>query len=147
MPIDDDAVEVRARGWQTLAVLHGLIESELDRSLMRTVGLSVVEYTVLDVLSRQDGWHMRMQQLARATALSPSATTRLVARLEARGLLRRILCEDDRRGIYSELTPAGQDLHKVAGPTHDEALFTTLVEARRHPELCAVVDALYPADA
>ena len=40
---------------------------------------------MLDALSRQDGWHMRMQQLARAAALSPSATTRLVNRLEDRG--------------------------------------------------------------
>ena len=65
---------------------------------------------MLDALSRQDGWHMRMQQLARAAALSSSATTRLVTRLEDRGLLTRILCADDRRGIYTELTPAGSEL-------------------------------------
>ena len=53
---------------------------------------------------------MRMQQLARAAALSPSATTRLVNRLEDRGLLTRILCRDDRRGIYTELTEAGREL-------------------------------------
>ena len=70
MGIKDDAVEVRAQGWRTLAALHGLIEAELERSLQAEAQLSVVEYTVLDALSRQDGWHMRMQQLARATALS-----------------------------------------------------------------------------
>ena len=105
MGIKDDAVEVRAQGWRTLAALHGLIEAELERSLQAEAQLSVVEYTVLDALSRQDGWHMRMQQLSRATALSASATTRLVNRLEDRGLLTRILCADDRRGIYTELTP------------------------------------------
>ena len=70
MGIKDDAVEVRAQGWRTLAALHGLIEAELERALQAVAQLSVVEYTVLDALSRQDGWHMRMQQLARATALS-----------------------------------------------------------------------------
>ena len=94
MGIADDAVEVRAQGWRTLAALHGLIEAELERALAASVDLSVVEYTVLDALSRQDGWHMRMQQLARAAALSPSATTRLVNRLEDRALLTRILCAD-----------------------------------------------------
>ena len=89
MGIKDDAVEVRAQGWRTLAALHGLIEAELERALRREPQLSVVEYTVLDALSRQDGWHMRMQQLARAAALSASATTRLVNRLEDRGLLTR----------------------------------------------------------
>ena len=60
---------------------------------------------------------MRMQQLARAAALSPSATTRLVNRLEDRGLLTRIICADDRRGIYTELTAAGPGLAaQSAGP-------------------------------
>ena len=84
MGIGDDAVEVRAQGWRTLAALHGLIETALERALQAGHDLSVVEFTVLDALSRQDGWHMRMAQLARAAALSSSATTRLVNRLEER---------------------------------------------------------------
>ena len=143
MGIGDDAVEVRAQGWRTLAALHGLIESALERSLAEAVELSVVEYTVLDALDRQDGWHMRMQQLARAAALSPSATTRLVNRLEDRGLLTRILCADDRRGIYTELTAAGRTLYERARPIHDAALAAVLEGAATQPELAPVVDALH----
>jgi DNA-binding MarR family transcriptional regulator len=142
MGIADDAVEVRAQGWRTLAALHGFIESELERELTRAVRLSVVEYTVLDALARQDGWHMRMQQLARASALSPSATTRLVNRLEERALLTRVLCEDDRRGIYTELTGAGHQLLDAARPVHDSALARALAGARELPELAPLVDAL-----
>ena len=148
MGIKDDAVEVRAQGWRTLAALHGLIESELERSLQAEAQLSVVEYTVLDALSRQHGWHMRMQQLARATALSSSATTRLVTRLEDRGLLTRILCVDDRRGIYTELTAAGDALLEQARPTHDATLHEAIEQAKQVPELTPLVDALdalYPA--
>lgn len=145
MGIADDAVEVRAQGWRTLAALHGMIEAELERALATSVDLSVVEYTVLDALSRQDGWHMRMQQLARAAALSPSATTRLVNRLEDRALLTRILCADDRRGIYTELTAAGRALYERAQPIHDETLERVLAEAERQPELAPVVEALHGA--
>src|SRR5689334_14681847 len=143
MGIADDAVEVRAHGWRTLAALHGYIEAELERDLTREVRLSVVEYTVLDALARQDGWHMRMQQLARASALSPSATTRLVNRLEERGLLTRILCADDRRGIYTELTGPGRELLDSARPTHDEALSAALDQARQTPELAELADVLH----
>lgn len=143
MGIADDAVEVRAQGWRTLAALHGLIESQLERALSGAVDLSVVEYTVLDALSRQDGWHMRMQQLARAAALSPSATTRLVTRLEDRGLLTRILCADDRRGIYTELTTKGRDLFEQARPLHDAALEQALADAEEQPELASIVQALH----
>ncbi len=138
MGIADDAVEVRAQGWRTLAAVHGLIEAALEKALQREHDLSVVEYTVLDALSRQDGWHMRMQQLARAAALSASATTRLVTRLENRGLLTRILCADDRRGIYTELTPAGRALLRKARPLHDEVLRTALDEAGDVPELAGL---------
>lgn len=145
MGIADDAVEIRAQGWRRLAALHGLIEAELERELQTAHGLSIVEYTVLDALSRQDGWHMRMQQLARAAALSSSATTRLVTRLEGRGLLTRILCADDRRGIYTELTASGQQILATARPTHDRALEESLARAATIAELAPLVAAL-PSD-
>ena len=138
MGIADDAVEIRAQGWRTLAAVHGMVEAALEKTLQAEHQLSVVEFTVLDALSRQDGWHMRMQQLARAAALSASATTRLVTRLENRGLLTRILCADDRRGIYTELTPAGRKLLEKARPLHDDVLRTTLEEAGEIPELAAL---------
>ncbi|MFD1811728.1 MarR family winged helix-turn-helix transcriptional regulator [Rhodococcus gannanensis] len=143
MGIADDAVEVRAKGWRTLAALHGLLDTELERALQREHDLSVVEFTVLDALGRQDGWHMRMAQLARAAALSSSATTRLVNRLEDRGLLARYLCEDDRRGIYTEVTEAGRALLDRARPTHDATLEASLESARATPELAPLVDALH----
>lgn len=123
--------------------LHGLIEGHLERELSRGHRLSVVEFTVLDALSRQDGWHMRMSQLARAAGLSSSATTRLVNRLEERGLLHRILCADDRRGIYTELTPAGSRLLAEARPTHDRVLEEALREAETLPELGPLVQAVH----
>jgi DNA-binding MarR family transcriptional regulator len=139
MGIRDDAVEIRAQGWRALAALHGILDARLERALQAGHGLSVVEYTVLDALSRQDGWHMRMQQLSRAAALSSSATTRLVTRLEQRGLLTRILCADDRRGIYTELTESGRGLLTRAKPTHAAALTEAADEARGIPELAPLV--------
>jgi DNA-binding MarR family transcriptional regulator len=141
--VADDAVEIRSQGWRTLAALHGLLESELERALQRDHDLSVVEYTVLDALNRQDGWHMRMAQLARAAALSSSATTRLVNRLENRGLLTRILCDDDRRGIYTELTPAGRAALDAARPTHDATLEAALDQAAEIPELAHLARVLH----
>lgn len=143
MSVEDTAVEVRAQGWRTLAALHDRIEADLEKALQQRAGLSVVEFTMLDVLGRQPGsWHMRMQQVSRATALSASATTRLVNRLEERSLLTRVLCLDDRRGIYTELTPAGKKLLDDVRPAYDAALEASLAAARAVPELAPLVDAL-----
>ena len=74
--------------------------------------------------------------------MSASATTRLVNRLEDRGLLTRILCADDRRGIYTELTPSGIALLEQSRPVHDATLERALAEAQEVPELAPLVDAL-----
>jgi DNA-binding MarR family transcriptional regulator len=109
----------------------------------------VSEYSVLDALARQDGFHLRMNQLSTAVVLSQSATTRLVTRLEDRSLLQRHLCPTDRRGIYTEVTPAGHELLEMARPAHDSALAEALADAEQLPELAPLVAALatltYPA--
>ena len=125
--------------WRTLSSLHGLVEAELERALD---GLSLVEYTVLDALSEQQERHLRMHEVARVTTLSNSAATRLVNRLEDRGLVARILCDDDHRGIYSELTEAGREALEAARPQHDAALARALESAAGEPELAPLVAAL-----
>ncbi|MEV4165868.1 MarR family winged helix-turn-helix transcriptional regulator [Nonomuraea dietziae] len=142
MEIDDDAAEARAQGWRTLAALHARIEDTLERALQREHDLSVSEYSVLDVLARQHGFHLRMNQLSRAVVLSRSATTRLVTRLEQRGLLQRYLCPDDRRGVYTELTAEGRAALEQARPTHDASLADALRQAEGLPELAPLVGTL-----
>ena len=136
MGIADDAVEVRAQGWRTLASLHAAIDTELERALQGAVELSVVEYTVLDALGRQHGWHMRMQQLAGATALSSSATTRLVNRLEERILTRYDLQHRSRR------RDRRLSRSERLGTSHYAALKRALASARLAPELAGLVKAI-----
>ncbi|MFF9019213.1 hypothetical protein [Streptomyces eurythermus] len=86
------------RGWRALAALHCDLE-RTQEGVLCPHGLPVVEYTVPEAPARQDGWHLRMKQRARVAALSGSAATRVVNRLEARGLPARVLCTTDRRGV------------------------------------------------
>jgi DNA-binding MarR family transcriptional regulator len=67
-----------------------------------------------------------MQELADAVALSQSALSRLVARLEREGLVERCMCDQDRRGIYANLTDAGRERFEQALPTQREVLARTL---------------------
>ncbi|RMI38382.1 MarR family winged helix-turn-helix transcriptional regulator [Streptomyces triticirhizae] len=134
-----------AQGWCALSALHDRIEAHIERALQDAHGLSVREYSVLDVLSGQhdgEGGHFRMTALADAVVLSQSATTRLVNRLEDRDLLTRYLCPTDRRGIYTDVTPAGLELLEQARPTNEEALAEALAAAERRPELAPLVAAV-----
>ncbi|GGV19597.1 transcriptional regulator [Actinomadura cremea] len=137
----------RAQGWRRLAALHNRIEDRIERALQEAHGLNVNEYCVLHLLSRQREDHLRMQQLAEAIALSQSATTRLVTRLEDRDLLARYICPTDRRGIYADVTEAGRELLGEATPTHDAAFQEAMDEAAEYPGLAPLVRALdaFPA--
>ncbi|MGW3729567.1 MarR family winged helix-turn-helix transcriptional regulator [Streptomyces sp. F001] len=142
MTATDPALTALAQGWYALSLLHGRIESHVERALQAEHGLSVREYSLLDVLSRQhdgDGGHLQMKQVADAVVLSQSATTRLVTRLEDRGLLSRYLCPTDRRGIYTNVSDEGLALLEAARPTHNEALREAFEAAASEPDLAPLV--------
>ncbi|MFD3543949.1 MarR family winged helix-turn-helix transcriptional regulator [Streptomyces sp. NPDC058662] len=142
MTATDSALTALAQGWCALSVLHDRIESHIERALQARHGLSVREYSLLDVLSRQHSepnGHLRMAQVADSVVLSQSATTRLVSRMEDRGLLSRYICATDRRGIYTDVSEAGLALLAQARPTNAAALREALDEAARNPELAPLV--------
>ncbi|WP_129666513.1 MarR family winged helix-turn-helix transcriptional regulator [Phytoactinopolyspora endophytica] len=134
-----------AQGWCALSVLHDRIETHIEQALQARHDLSVREYSLLDVLSHQHngpGGHLRMAQVADAVVLSQSATTRLVARLEDRGLLTRYLCDTDRRGIYTDVTDAGLKLLAEARPTNDAALREALDAAADDPRVADLAESV-----
>ncbi|MGK5552045.1 MarR family winged helix-turn-helix transcriptional regulator [Actinomadura kijaniata] len=145
MTATDPAMTALAQGWSALSLLHDRIESHIERALQAGHGLSVREYSLLEVLSRQhdgEGGHLQMHQVAHAVALSKSAATRLVTRLEDRGLLQRYLCPTDRRGIYTDVTGAGAKLLAEARPTNERALREALDQAAEDPELAPLARAV-----
>ena len=73
-------------------------------------GLSLTEFDVLIRLARSAGHRLRMSDLADQAALSTSGLTRVVDRLEQRGLARREVCPSDRRGAFTVLTEDGERL-------------------------------------
>ncbi|MDA0565524.1 MarR family transcriptional regulator [Streptomonospora sp. S1-112] len=139
---DGGPVTVLAHRWCALTVLHDTIESRVERALQDGHGISTREYSVLVALSVRPEGKMRMSELSEVVVLSQSATTRLVNRLEGRGLLERSLCADDRRGIYTALTEDGRRLLAEARPTNDAALDAALSYAERNPVLAPLAAAL-----
>src|SRR5690606_41892712 len=110
MTAADPAMTALAQGWCALSVLHGRIEAYVERRLQQRHGISVREFSLLDELSRQhDGerGHLQMKQVADAEEISPSATNRLVNRLEERGLLTRYMEPTNRRGSDTDGSRAG----------------------------------------
>ncbi|MFJ3307338.1 MarR family winged helix-turn-helix transcriptional regulator [Streptomyces sp. NPDC086549] len=96
-------------GW--MLVMQGFhaaqdsLTSELDKRF--NLGQGFVHVLVCLLAAPQHG--MPMTRLAREARMSSGGFTKLADRLCAAGLARRVMCEDDRRLTYLELTDQGQD--------------------------------------
>jgi DNA-binding MarR family transcriptional regulator len=115
-----------AQQWKGLMARHAAVSCALGTALNHTHGIGVHEFEVLENLAAADDGKRRIQELADAVALSQSALSRLVARLEREGLVERCICDLDRRGVYANLTDAGRERYEQALPTQREVLTRTL---------------------
>jgi DNA-binding MarR family transcriptional regulator len=95
---------------------------ELDSSLDAEQRMKVSEFDVLITLDNAPGRRLRMTELAQATMLSSGGMTRLIGRLEQRGLVRRDPDPDDARAFRASLTDAGRRSLARARITHDKVI-------------------------
>jgi DNA-binding MarR family transcriptional regulator len=89
----------------------------LDRELQEHA-LSVNDYEILVDLSESPDRRMRMSDLADATIQSRSRLSHQISRMEAKGLVAREDCHDDRRGTFAVLTEEGWDTIQRVAPDH-----------------------------
>jgi DNA-binding MarR family transcriptional regulator len=108
--------------WHRLLQVSSRVLRELDRSLDRDQRMMISEFDVLITLDNAPGGHLRMTDLAQATMLSSGGMTRLVGRLEQRGLIRRDPDPDDARAFHASLTDAGRSSLAQARITHDNVI-------------------------
>lgn len=97
---------------------YNRLTCRLDRELRASHDLSSSEFEVLQQLQGNlPHGKLKMADLAEQVHLSQSALSRLVARLEDDGLVTRDMCIDDRRSIWTAITPEGRKRYKAARPT------------------------------
>ncbi|SDM39495.1 MarR family winged helix-turn-helix transcriptional regulator [Allokutzneria albata] len=103
-PFDDPRLTVVG----LLIEVHAGLIAELT-AVHAEHGLAGSDFDALLRLARSPGRSLRMSDLATQTGLSTSGVTRIVDRLERRGLVRRDFCATDRRSCWAVLTDAGHD--------------------------------------
>ena len=108
-------VRLAAETWESLFRAQVAVMRRLQ-SGPAFKNLAVNEYDVLFTLSRcPSGW-LRLNELNDNVLLSQSSLSRLVERLEKRGLVARM--PDDGRGVLVKLTDDGAELQKQIGREH-----------------------------
>ncbi|WP_030378204.1 MULTISPECIES: MarR family winged helix-turn-helix transcriptional regulator [unclassified Streptomyces] len=121
--MNDDATLITQ--WNRLTRVHRRIEARMERHLHRHLGLGVSEFYALRTLSdgvRAGTGLLYLSDLANGTGLSQSATSRLVSRLQERGLITTHTASDDRRSVEIELTAVAHDVVRRGSPLLGQAV-------------------------
>jgi DNA-binding MarR family transcriptional regulator len=84
--------------------------------------VSFREYDVLYTLRTRPGHAARLRELAGLSLLSQPSLSRMVERLEGRGLVERRAAPDDARGTLVVLTEAGAAVQADVGRRHARAI-------------------------
>jgi DNA-binding MarR family transcriptional regulator len=111
--------------WNTLTLVHRRIETRIERHLHLHLGLGVSEFYALRALCegvRAGTGLLYLNDLANGIGLSQSATSRLVARLQDRGLITTHTSLRDRRSVETELTAVAHDVLRVGSPLLHQAI-------------------------
>ena len=123
--------------WRAWLEGSALLDDALGRDLVE-VGLTFSEYDILVQLSEQEDRSLRMSELAGLVLHSRSRLTHTVSRMEARGLVRREPCEEDKRGVRCTMTEAGMQALVAAAPHHVGSVRQHLVDVLDRDEFMAL---------
>ena len=106
------------QAWEALLTAHSVIMRRFaDEPVWREHGVSMREYDVLYTLAKCEA-PARMGELQGGVLLSQPALSRLVDRLEARGLVARVSDQADGRAVRVTLTTEGRRLQQAVGRSH-----------------------------
>ena len=108
--------------WREILDRHARVSCALTHALEHQHGLGMSEFEVLERLASEGDCAVRVAEIADHVHLSQSALSRVIDRLEKHGLVKRGVCENDRRAIFAELTDDGRKRYEAARPTHREVL-------------------------
>ncbi|MEU0203436.1 MULTISPECIES: MarR family transcriptional regulator [unclassified Streptomyces] len=98
------------------------LEQRIDTALRRECEISHTMFEVLIRLCRDQGEEVSQRRLADDLTLTSSGITRLIDRMEAVGLVRRVPAPEDRRSVLVEASDRGRAVFLRAAAVHAEVV-------------------------
>jgi DNA-binding MarR family transcriptional regulator len=93
--------------WEGIARAHSTMTAAIEKDMVAESGMPLGWHEVLLHLSRTPGGALRFQDLARVAGITDSGASRRLDQMIKAGLIERLSCPTDRRGVYAHLTARG----------------------------------------
>jgi DNA-binding MarR family transcriptional regulator len=102
--------EEQLRAWRAFLRAHSTMLRRISQDLVEADLPPLTWYDVLAVLRDAPEARLRQVDVAEQLLLSTSGLSRLLDRIEAAGLVKRVTCPGDRRSLHLELTGEGREM-------------------------------------
>jgi DNA-binding MarR family transcriptional regulator len=126
------------RSWQNFLEAAMRLSAALNRSLVDTHKLTLIDVRLLDMLNKSATGSARMGDLAEGLMSLPSRITRQIRRLEAQGLVRREASPDDGRGVLATITEEGRAAVREAMVTYGQCVRLHFLGQLTRPQVAAL---------
>lgn len=129
------------RAWYGLLTMQEDLHRHLSRELIRDCSITLSDFAVLSTLQMSGRAAMRVHEVRAAVRWEKTRLTHQISRMTSRGLLARIRCDEDRRGVWVALTDEGRAAIEAALPGHVarvRAMFLDVVPPK-HLEILASI--------
>ena len=126
------------RSWQNFLEAALRMSAMLNRSLVESHNLTLVDVRLLDMLNKSPAGSARMGDLADGLMSLPSRVTRQIRRLEGHGLVCREASPDDGRGVVATITDQGRLAVNRAMTTYGLSVKTHFLGQLSRPQVAAL---------
>jgi DNA-binding MarR family transcriptional regulator len=130
------------QAWLALSAAYAAVTAALSRKVEVECGMPLTWLAILYRLGSAPERRFRMHELASACHTSRSGLTRLVDRIEARGLVSREAIPGDRRSFLVVLTDSGARALAEAGPVLEAGLRASFGDRIADADLMPLLTAL-----
>ena len=114
--------------WNALTLMGRRLQGVLESRLQASVGISVPDFEILSALAADQHGRLRAGELGEMLGWEKSRTSHHVSRMEARGLVARVTCDEDLRGTWVEIRSDGRLKVAAAQRVHAEAVRAALTD-------------------
>jgi DNA-binding MarR family transcriptional regulator len=126
------------RSWQNFLEAALRLSATLNRGLVDSHKLTLIDVRLLDMLNKSETGSERMGDLAEGLMSLPSRITRQIRRLEQQGLVRREASPDDGRGVLATITEEGRTAVAHAMVTYGQCVRVHFLGQLSRPQVAAM---------
>jgi DNA-binding MarR family transcriptional regulator len=126
--------------WRTFYLMRRQLDRALERQLQQDASISMPDYEILVALVNAPERRLRARDLGELVAWEKSRLSHHVSRMVQRGLIGKVECGDDARGVWVTMTEEGTRAVLAAMSEHTSALRTYFFDALRPGDLAMIKD-------